>query len=44
MFFRESPGEGGGARLHTIDLTGYNERRLPTPAFASDPAWSPLIK
>lgn len=44
MFFRESPGENGGARLHTIDLTGYNERRLPTPAFASDPAWSPLIK
>jgi TolB protein len=44
MFFRESPGEGGGARLHTIDLTGYNERRLPTPAFASDPAWSPLTK
>jgi TolB protein len=44
MFFRESPGEGGGPSLHTIDLTGYNERRLPTPAFASDPAWSPLIK
>jgi TolB protein len=44
MFFRESAGEGGGARLHTIDLTGYNERRLATPAFASDPAWSPLNK
>jgi TolB protein len=44
MFFRESPGETGGARLHTIDLTGYNERRLPTPAFASDPSWSPLLK
>ena len=44
MFFRESRGEGGGARLHTIDLTGYNERPLPTPAFASDPAWSPLIR
>lgn len=44
MFFRESPGEGGGPHLHTIDLTGYNERPLPTPAFASDPAWSPLMK
>ena len=44
MFFRESPGEGGGPHLYTIDLTGYNERPLPTPAFASDPAWSPLMK
>jgi TolB protein len=25
------------------DVTGYNEAQLPTPAFASDPAWSPLI-
>lgn len=30
------------ARLYTIDLTGYNERQIPTPADASDPAWSPL--
>lgn len=44
MFFRELPGPDGGAHLHTIDLTGYNERRLATPAFASDPAWSPLLK
>ncbi len=43
MFFRESPGEGGGPRLYTIDLTGYNERLVATPAFGSDPAWSPLI-
>jgi TolB protein len=43
-FFRESPHEGGGPQLFTIDLTGYNERKLPTPAFASDPAWSPLMK
>jgi TolB protein len=43
MFFRESPGEGGGPRLFTIDLTGYNERQVATPAFGSDPAWSPLI-
>ncbi len=43
MFFRESPGEAGGARLYTIDLTGYNERAVTTPAFGSDPAWSPLI-
>jgi TolB protein len=43
LFFRESAGEGGGPRLFTIDLTGYNERSLPTPSFASDPAWSLLM-
>lgn len=42
-FFRESRGAQGGPRLHTIDITGYNERQLPTPSFASDPAWSPLL-
>jgi TolB protein len=40
-FFREEP--GGETRLHTIDLTGYNEREVKTPQDASDPAWSPLI-
>ena len=43
MFFRESPGATGGPKLYTIDLTGYNERQIATPAFGSDPAWSPLI-
>jgi TolB protein len=43
MFFRESPGASGGPKLYTIDLTGYNERQVATPAFGSDPAWSPLI-
>ncbi len=43
MFFREAPGAEGGAHLYTVDLTGYNERRITTPAFASDPAWSPLL-
>jgi TolB protein len=42
MFFRESQGASGGPRLFSIDLTGYNERPVKTPAFASDPAWSPL--
>jgi TolB protein len=44
MFFRESGGEGGGPKLYSVDLTGYNERPVPTPTFASDPAWSPLLK
>lgn len=30
-------------RLFTIDVTGYNERELPTPLDASDPDWSVLI-
>jgi TolB protein len=42
MFFRESRGANGGPKLFSIDLTGYNERQVATPAFASDPAWSPL--
>ncbi len=44
MFFRESPGANGGPKLFSIDLTGYNERQVQTPSFASDPAWSPLLK
>ena len=43
MFFRDSPGANGGPKLYSIDLTGYNERQLATPSFASDPAWSPLL-
>lgn len=43
MFFRESRGENGGPRLYSVDLTGYNERLVPTPSFGSDPAWGPLI-
>jgi TolB protein len=46
MFFRQEPirkdGGGGGSRLYSIDLTGRNEREIPTPLDASDPAWSPL--
>ncbi|PHP66140.1 Tol-Pal system beta propeller repeat protein TolB [Zhengella mangrovi] len=42
MFFREQPG-GGGPKLFSIDLTGRNEQPVPTPNFASDPAWSPLL-
>lgn len=44
LFFRESQGSNGGPKLYSIDLTGYNERQLQTPSFASDPAWSPLLK
>jgi TolB protein len=43
MFFRDTQGTNGGPQLYTIDLTGYNEMKVPTPSFASDPAWSPLL-
>ncbi|MEZ5879047.1 MAG: Tol-Pal system beta propeller repeat protein TolB [Nitratireductor sp.] len=43
MFFRDSPGGNGGPKLYSVDITGYNERQIPTPNFASDPAWSPLL-
>jgi TolB protein len=43
MFFREGQGATGGARIFSVDITGYNERVIPTPSFASDPAWSPLL-
>ena len=43
MFFRESQGVNAGPRLFSVDLTGYNERQVATPAFGSDPAWSPLL-
>lgn len=44
MFFRESRGKNGGPKLFSVDLTGYHEQLVPTPSFASDPAWSPLIR
>jgi TolB protein len=40
MFFRDP---GTGPSLFTIDITGRNELKVPTPSFASDPAWSPLL-
>ena len=42
MFFRTAQGSGR-ADLWSVDLTGVNERRVPTPLDGSDPAWSPLL-
>lgn len=33
----------GRSRIHTIDLTGRNEREIKTPTDAAGAAWSPLI-
>jgi TolB protein len=41
-FFRSGRGGGGKADLWSVDLTGVNERKIPTPLDGSDPAWGPL--
>ena len=47
IFYREtktdSKGKGFSAKLWSIDLTGYNERQVPTPTDGSDPSWSSLL-
>lgn len=40
-FFKQEP--SGKSQLHSIDLTGRNERVMKTPLDGSDPAWSPLL-
>lgn len=42
QFFRTERGSGATA-LWQVDLTGQNERKLPTPVNASDPAWGPIL-
>jgi TolB protein len=42
MFFRD-PGGSGGSRIHMTDVFGRAEFPVPTPNYASDPAWSPLL-
>jgi TolB protein len=42
QFFRTSPGREGKSQIWQVDLTGVNERKLPTPVDGSDPAWGPL--
>ena len=47
IFYREtksnSKGEGHSAKLWSIDITGYNERKIKTETDASDPSWSSLL-
>lgn len=40
--FRDPGGQSGG-KLFMIDVTGRVEQTIPTPSFASDPTWSPLL-
>ncbi|KFE35651.1 Tol-Pal system beta propeller repeat protein TolB [Thioclava atlantica] len=43
MFTRETPGAQGEAALYSVDISGRNLKKTPTPGPASDPAWSPLL-
>ncbi len=43
LFFRTQPGGRGRVDLHSVDLSGANERTIKTPLDGSDPAWSPLL-
>src|SRR5262249_54914868 len=42
MFFRD-PGGNSGPSLFTIDLTGRNDQKVPTPSYPSNPPWSPPL-
>jgi len=48
IFYRETPanesGQGHSSTLWSIDLTGFNERKIDTPQDGSDPAWSNLLQ
>jgi TolB protein len=44
MFSRSTPTpDGHSSRLVSIGIDGFNERLVPTPSYASDPAWGPLL-
>jgi TolB protein len=42
MFFRD-PGGESGPHIFMIDVFGRAEFKVPTPSYASDPAWGPLL-
>ncbi|MGY9049573.1 translocation protein TolB [Puniceibacterium antarcticum] len=42
MFMRETQGAQGASSLYSVDISGRNLKRVPTPEGASDPSWGPL--
>jgi len=42
MFFRDSGGSGG-PKIYMTDVYGHGEFLVPTPNYASDPSWGPLM-
>ena len=46
MYFKQNRPQNeksGRVNLYKIDVTGFKELKIITPADASDPAWSPII-
>lgn len=43
QFFRTTQGRGGRSSIWQVDLTGRNERLIPTTLDGSDPAWGPIL-
>jgi len=44
MFFRETRGANGAPSIYSVDISGRNLKKVRTPGFGSDPAWSKLLK
>ncbi len=42
MFFRD-PGGAAGPKIYMADIFGHGEFVVPTPNYASDPSWGPLM-
>jgi TolB protein len=42
MFFRDAGGSGG-PKIYMADIFGHGEFLVPTPNYASDPSWGPLM-
>ena len=42
-YFKETPGATGAPALWSVDIAGFNRRRMEAPGPGSDPAWSPLL-
>ena len=43
MFTRQGAGAEARPEIYSVDVSGRNLKRVPTPGSASDPAWSPLL-
>lgn len=44
MFFRETAGVNGVPSIYSVDVTGRVLRKVNTPTYGSDPAWSGLLE
>lgn len=42
MFTRQFTGSEGAVYLYSVDITGRNVKRVPSPTFATDASWSGL--